>query len=84
MAVRPSTSGNGQGSKMKVKIPDLGSNETRSKKRSYVLKTYCRNCQRNHTSVCKVNIGICFYYDGNGHFARNCPNKKNNEDRGNQ
>ena len=27
---------------------------------------------------------ICFYSDGNGHLARNFPNKKTNEDDNNQ
>ena len=81
VATESSNSENGQGNKKKAKFSDLESQKMRSRKRSYVLKAYCRRCRHNHAGVCREKNIIYFYCEGKGNLARNCPNKKSNEDK---
>ena len=81
IVIKPSSSKRGQDNKKNAKLPNIGSQGTCSKKRSYVLKAYCGKCRHNSAGVCKRMKIVCFYCEEKGHLARNCPNKKNNEDK---
>lgn len=84
IAIKPSNSENGQGNEKKAKLLDVEIQKTHPKKRSYVLKAYCRKCRHDHTDVCKKARITCFNCEGRGHLTRNCPNEKNNEDKKSQ
>ena len=79
--VATNSSNSGQDYKKKAKFSDLRSQKVCSKKRSYVLKAYCRKCRHNHAGVCRKKNITCFHCEGKGHLARNCPNKETNEDK---
>ena len=81
IVIKPSSSEKDQGSRKKMKLSNAESQKTSSKKRNYVLKAYCRKCRHNHAGVCRRTKIVCFYCKGNGHFARNCPNKEVNEEK---
>ena len=74
--VKPTSSLNKPNKKKKKIMSDLKKKKVQSKKRSYVLKAYCRRCRCNHIGKSKRNKVVYYYYDQKGHLARNCPNKK--------
>ena len=79
--VKPSSSEKGQGSRKKMRLSNPESQKKCSKKRSYILKAYCKKCRHNHAGVCRRTKIVCFYCKGKGHLARNCPNNEVNEER---
>ena len=83
IAIQPLRYEKGQDSKKKAKLLNLESQKTHSKKRSYVLKAYCKKCKHNHAGVCRRTKIVCFYCEEKGHLARNCSNKKINKEKKN-
>ena len=81
IVIKPSSSKKDQGNRKKMRLSSPGSQRTRSKKRNYVLKAYCRKCRHNYAGVYRRTKIVCFYCKGIGHFARNCPNKEVNEEK---